>query len=316
MYTAGQTIEFSLMLWSASPLALEALAQPGAIEAGYYKSDVFALDALNPKNSSRKNRKLEQLAPGRVWLTDSGRPAEDAPAPECVLVTLPETSATPKSPTSPGGVGAGAGSSHRVKGAPSSRMQEVWVPDAEEEERADDATLTSEAASPKEGSEPRPPSPTPSFEGLDDILDPERVVRLDGEVRVPACSHPSFRYASMGREVRAHRLFLPLRLTATAVYPAHPHQAPAVLAHLAHRDGHRRGGAGVVRAESVRESHWGADGGSVGGGPRCAAGKGRRHPSRGECYPAALQHWACHDAEAAYVARTARRRFLILSLSL
>ncbi|KAJ7136645.1 hypothetical protein C8R44DRAFT_868775 [Mycena epipterygia] len=200
VYTAGQTIEFSLMLWSASPLALEALAQPGAIKAGYYKSDVFALDALNPKNSSRKNRKLELLAPGRVWLTDAGRPAEDAPAPECVLITLPETSATFKSPTSPGGVGAGAGTSHRVKGAPSSRMQEVWVPDAEEEERADDATLRGEAAPPKEGSEPRPPSPTPSFEGLDDIPDPEHVVRLDGEVRVPACSHPSFRYASMGRE--------------------------------------------------------------------------------------------------------------------
>jgi hypothetical protein len=191
VYTAGQTLEFSLMLWSANPLMLEALAQPGAIEVGYYKSDVYALDALNPKNSSRKNRKLDRLAPGRIWLTDAGKPADDAPAPECALVKLPEpTGASPKSPTSP-----------VAKVAPSSRMQQVWVADSEE---ADDGTLAGDAGDPelsKKGDDQPPPSPTPTFDGLDDLEDPERVIRLDGEVRVPACSHPSFRFSSMAREV-------------------------------------------------------------------------------------------------------------------
>ncbi|KAF7330893.1 hypothetical protein MVEN_02428800 [Mycena venus] len=197
VYTAGQTLEFSLMLWSANPLALEALAQPGAIEVAYYKNDLFALDALNPKNSSRKNRKLERLAPGRIWLTDAGKPADDEPAPECALVKLPEPSGGPKSPTSPVG-------SSRVKGASSSRMQQVWVADSDD---ADNATLPGDASEPEKGGDNEPPpSPTPSFDGLDDVPDPERVVRLDGEVRVPACSHPSFRFSSMAREYILHIL--------------------------------------------------------------------------------------------------------------
>ncbi|KAJ7151348.1 hypothetical protein C8R43DRAFT_951160 [Mycena crocata] len=195
VYTAGQTLEFSLMLWSANPLALEALAQPGAIEVGYYKSDLFALDVLYPKNSSRKNRRLERLTEGRIWLTDEGKPAEGAPPPECALVTLPESSAAPKTPTSPGA----AGTSQRVKGAPSSRMQQVWLPEADDE-------TGEKAAEDDEKADERAPSPVPSLEGLDDLPDPERVVRLDGEVRVPACSHPSFRYASMGREYVLHLL--------------------------------------------------------------------------------------------------------------
>ncbi|KAJ7235996.1 hypothetical protein C8J57DRAFT_1728400 [Mycena rebaudengoi] len=180
VYTAGQTLEFSLLLWSASPLALEALAQPGAVEAGLYKSDVFALDALHPKNSSRKNRRLERLAAGRVWLTDAGRPADGAPPPVCALVELPEAAGA-KPPPSPS-----AGTSRAARAPPSSRMRQVWV--AEEDEKHARG------------------SPTPSLEALDDAPDPERVVRLDGEVRVPACSHPSFRYQSMGREYVLHIL--------------------------------------------------------------------------------------------------------------
>jgi hypothetical protein len=81
-------------------------------------------------------------------------------------------------------------------------MQQVWVADSEE---ADDGTLAGDAGDPelsKKGDDDQPPpSPTPSFDGLDDLEDPERVIRLDGEVRVPACSHPSFRFSSMAREV-------------------------------------------------------------------------------------------------------------------
>ncbi|KAJ7179644.1 hypothetical protein C8R46DRAFT_646257 [Mycena filopes] len=199
VYTAGQTLEFSLMLWSANPLALEALAQPGAIEVGYYKSDIFSLDSLNPKNSSRKNRRLVRLAEGRTWSTDEGRPADGAPPPECVLVKLPEpTTPTTKTPTAPSASPVAPGSS-RIKGAPaSSRMQQVWTADTD----ADDTTLAGEddSSTAKDDSEDRPPSPAPSLEGMDDMPDPERVIRLDGEVRVPVCSHPSFRYANMARE--------------------------------------------------------------------------------------------------------------------
>ncbi|KAJ7218291.1 hypothetical protein C8J57DRAFT_1732236 [Mycena rebaudengoi] len=147
VYTAGQTLEFSLLLWSASPLARAALAQPGAIEVGFYKADIFALDALHPRKSSRKNRRLERLATGRVWLPDAGPPADDAPPPAYALVELPETGAK---------------------------------------------------------SEELPPS---SLTAPDYTADhPERVVRFDGEVRVPASSHPSFRYKNMAREYILHIL--------------------------------------------------------------------------------------------------------------
>ncbi|KAJ7472637.1 hypothetical protein FB451DRAFT_1250221 [Mycena latifolia] len=144
VYTAGEMLEFSLVLWSASPRALAALAQPGAIDVGFYKSDLSALDALDPKVSSRDHRKLERLARGRIWRADAGAPAEDAPAPEYVLVDLTTS--------------AGA-------------------------EKTD-------------------------------------LVRLDGAVRVPACSHPSFRYASMARE---YLLVLVFR------HPQHTHVSPNAL---------------------------------------------------------------------------------------
>ncbi|KAJ7701196.1 hypothetical protein B0H17DRAFT_200082 [Mycena rosella] len=149
VYTAGETLEFSLLLWSASPLALEALAQPGAIDVGYYKSDLSDIDALDPTGGSRDRRKLERLASGLAWLADAGKPAEDAPAPECALVDL----------TTPAG-------------------------------GRDDATLTDNTSG---------------------------VVRLDGAVRVPACSHPSFRYASIARE---YLLLLVIN------HPQHAHISP------------------------------------------------------------------------------------------
>ncbi|KAJ7265952.1 hypothetical protein B0H12DRAFT_1100278 [Mycena haematopus] len=197
VYTAGQTLEFSLILWSANPLALEALAQPGAIEVGYFKSDIFALDALNPKSSSRKNRKLERLAQGRIWLTEGGKPADDDPMPECKLVKLPEPSSGPKSPAG-------------TKVASSSRMQHVWTASSDD---GDDVTLAGNANDDglskirdEKGDDEPPPSPTASLEALDDLPDPEHVIRIDGEVHVPNCSHPSFRFSSMSREYILHIL--------------------------------------------------------------------------------------------------------------
>ncbi|KAF7348457.1 hypothetical protein MVEN_01362700 [Mycena venus] len=209
VYTAGQTIEFSLMLWSTHPLALEALAQPGAISVNYSQSDLFANDALNPKKASRKYRKLERLATGRVWLTEEGKPAEYDPVPVCALVELPEPRRRPKSP----------------QAGPSSHVQQRRLVDFDDD--ADAATLAGDASDAKlskkgddedEDENKSSPSPTPSFEGFNQGLrDPERVVRLDGEVRVPSCSHPSFRFSSMAREYVLHLLI---------THPQYAHVSP------------------------------------------------------------------------------------------
>ncbi|KAF7344324.1 hypothetical protein MSAN_01913300 [Mycena sanguinolenta] len=219
VYTAGQTIEFSLLLWSTNPLALEALGQPAAIQVGFYKSDIFGLDVMTPRTSTRKNRYLEQLSAGRMWLTDDGRPADDEPIPKFRMVTLPDPPPPGSAPrTSPASAG-----SHRLRGAPSSRMKEVWTETYEDDQpnAADAGNSNLDALQlnerPKEptfvadnetlGGTERAPSPTPSLEDIDLAADgapTDHFVRLDGEVRVPACSHPSFRYTHMGREYVVH----------------------------------------------------------------------------------------------------------------
>ncbi|KAJ6562575.1 hypothetical protein B0H19DRAFT_1260143 [Mycena capillaripes] len=232
VYTAGQMIEFSLLLWSTNPLALEALSQPGCVEVAFLKSDTFALNVMTPRTSSRKNRYLDRMAAGRMWRTDDGRPADDAPIPEIQLVTLPDP---PPQGTSKQASPASAGS-HRVKGAPSSRMKEVWVaeddddddidkaapsdPDAEvlanvaaldfngksKEVAVDGVDSVDDDGATLAGTE-RAPSPTPSLEDIDleaDGAPTDHFVRLDGEVRVPTCTHPSFRYTHMGREYVVH----------------------------------------------------------------------------------------------------------------
>ncbi|KAJ7053966.1 hypothetical protein C8F01DRAFT_1165505 [Mycena amicta] len=256
VYTANQTIQFSLLLWSKNPLALEALGQPGAIDVGFFKSDMFALNVMTPRTSSRKNRYLERLSTGRMWRTDDGRPEDGAPMPEIQLVTLPEPKPQKPSPVPEG--------SYRVKGAPSSRMKEVYVADdANEDEgyydekreagssrdvpddgnedydeksqaessrdvayngdarelgdvdaalaelQLDDGESTKEtvvANSDGESVTERAPSPTPSFDDLEEDIIPEtdHFLRMDGEVHVPACTHPNFRYTHMGREYVVH----------------------------------------------------------------------------------------------------------------
>ncbi|KAF7318844.1 hypothetical protein HMN09_00219900 [Mycena chlorophos] len=284
--TANDTLSYSLLLWSKNALALEALGQPAALEVLFCKSDGFGWDVMTPRTSTRKNRYVEKLAEGRAWRTDDGRPDDDAPKPEFVMVQLPEPK--PKKAT-PGP----EGSSYRLKGAPSKRMKEFVIPEEDEEEdmfawkvpegKADTSASEDEedpAAGPSSGSSAasssgsevdpdekppsessqssiadeddevakeallnesestifddaestrdtirddqstrgtitrnyaesvttRAPSPTPSEEGVDedDIPEQDHFVRLDGEVKVPACSHPSFRYTHMGREYILH----------------------------------------------------------------------------------------------------------------
>ncbi|KAJ7185318.1 hypothetical protein C8R46DRAFT_1207493 [Mycena filopes] len=208
VYTAGQLLEFSLLLWSHSPLALEALGQPGAIEVGFYKADIFAANVLDPRTSSRRNRYFNKLAVGRTWLADDGRPAAGAPVPTVRKVVIPAHGRAQKPPAPPAGSGS---TQHHAKGAPSAHPLEMLT-----EEEDDNATLTGSTAALSLGEESkggeeqdggvdvqRAPSPAPSLEDLDaedGAHAEDHFVRLDGEVRVPVCSHPSFRYTNMGRE--------------------------------------------------------------------------------------------------------------------
>ncbi|KAJ7315753.1 hypothetical protein DFH08DRAFT_942798 [Mycena albidolilacea] len=132
---AGQTLSFSLLLWSASALTLQALAQPGSIDVGFLQSDIFG-------------------AAGGGGLDANGH-----------VRGLTETY---EAATFEGYYGG-------------SKLED------------DHASL-----------EPLDALPHP---------DAARVVRLDGEVRVPASRMPCFRYKSMARES--------------------PHPPPAVLANFA-----------------------------------------------------------------------------------
>ncbi|KAJ7890275.1 hypothetical protein B0H13DRAFT_2341110 [Mycena leptocephala] len=203
IYTAGQMLEFSLLLWSSDPHALEALGQPGAVEVGLCKADVFSTNALDPRMASRQDRYTAKLAAGRVWRTDDGRLADDAPVAVVQMVKLADASTpTARQKTSP--LSGGLHESHHVKGVLPSRMREIHAGNDED----DDATLAdrSDAAlklggeSQDDGNTYRASSPTLSLEDLDaeDPHETDHFVRLDGELRVPACSHPSFRYTHMG----------------------------------------------------------------------------------------------------------------------
>ncbi|KAJ7645029.1 hypothetical protein DFH06DRAFT_1425667 [Mycena polygramma] len=212
VYTAGQIVEFSLLLWSANPRALEALGRPGAVEVGFFKADVFAANSLDPITASRRDRYTGKLAEGRIWLADDGRPADDVHAPQTLMLKLPVQWTGPKG--SP--LGSGSHESYHAKGAMPARMQEVHAADVGDE----DATLADASTESEADSKHRAPSPTPSFEDLD-VEDPHQTdhfVRLDGEVRVPTCSHPSFRYHNMGRE---YYLNLLIR------HPQYSHMSPS-----------------------------------------------------------------------------------------
>lgn len=179
MHTAGQTLEFEVLLWSKSAEALKLLAQPAAVSVGYYKANFLpSSEALRPRDQSRKTRTLERMAEGRVWAADSGRPSDDAPVP--VLVSLDSVATTAPSP--------------KPRPAGGSRMQS-WT--AEDEDNA-----TAEAPTDGEAGTERPPSPVASIEDdLDDTAESEHFHRLVGDVRIPACRPVSYRYTEIGREV-------------------------------------------------------------------------------------------------------------------
>ncbi|CAK5273375.1 unnamed protein product [Mycena citricolor] len=237
--TAGDVVQFSLLLWSKNELTLEALGQPGAVEVAFLSSDMFAANVMHPRTSSRKDRYLGRLGYGRVWRTDDGRPDDEGPVPEIKMVQLPD-------PPAPGSVKHPQLGSHTVKGAQSKRMREVWIADTvnEDEQVAstvqkgsepgsslspDDGNALSEhnvaflpsgedaesnvesTAADSEATTTRAPSPTPSTEEIEvdfeEIEEPDHFLRMDGEIKIPACTHPSYRFPNMGREYVVHLIF-------------------------------------------------------------------------------------------------------------
>ncbi|KAJ7876269.1 hypothetical protein B0H13DRAFT_2279591 [Mycena leptocephala] len=173
VYTAGQTLEFEVLLWSKSPEALKLLGQSAAVSVGYYKADFLpSSEALRPREQSRLTRTLERMAEGRVWVADSGRPRDGEPVPELVSLDLAAT-APPPSP--------------KAKLTGGSRMQS-WT--------ADDHATEPAAAGDREDADERH-----SIEdGLDDLPETEHFQRLAGEQRIPPCRPVSYRYTEIGRE--------------------------------------------------------------------------------------------------------------------
>ncbi|KAJ6469715.1 hypothetical protein C8R47DRAFT_765202 [Mycena vitilis] len=167
VYTAGQTLEFELLLWSKSAEALQLLGQPAAVSVGYYKADFMpSSEALRPREQSRQTRTLERMAEGRAWVAGSGRPRGREPVPELVSLDL-GTSVAPKGKR-PGG----------------SRMQS-W---SSENDQATTETGDGEDAG------------EDSIDALDDGEETGHFQRLAGEVRIPACRPVSYRYTEIGRE--------------------------------------------------------------------------------------------------------------------
>ncbi|KAJ7089747.1 hypothetical protein B0H15DRAFT_800419 [Mycena belliarum] len=167
-YTAGQTLEFELLLWSKSAEALRLLAQPKAVSVGFYKADFLpSSEALRPREQSRQTRTLERVAVGRAWVADEGQPSSREAAPALSALDLPAGEESHPKP--------------KLAAAKGSRMQSVW-------------TAENDAGS---------PSPPDSTEDLTDGFDlpvTDHFQRLRGALRIPPCRPVSYRYTEIGRE--------------------------------------------------------------------------------------------------------------------
>lgn len=198
---------------------------------------MFHLQAPRPRNT-KMSRHLERLSSGRIWLSEQGRPVDGEPIPEVELVSLPETLST--SSTSSRTLDSSSRPSLRNSSqrSTSSRMQTVWTAkdDAEEEFGGSDMeqlTLAESERSTIVDSEDRAPSPKPSLEALDEFLEADRIIRLEGEIVIPSCRPPSFRYFNVGREVREIACLTSLLvLTSILVHPAGHPKPPSIPANI------------------------------------------------------------------------------------
>ena len=186
VYTAGQKLRYSLLLWSKSIPALEALANPAEadIDVVFAACDIFGKDVLNPRSSTaRQNRFTKRLAQGRVWRTDDGLPDDDE---------MPALREAPKVKKTSSGdaVVAKMLENTRSETPRRSRMEEVTVaPDEMDDE--DEEELRS--SSPVNDDEVEGQQPL----GLDEEH-LEGTARLDGDVLIPQGLVPSFRHKWMG----------------------------------------------------------------------------------------------------------------------
>ena len=215
VYSPGQTLRWSVLLWSKHIGALEALTDLSleCIDVAFLRSIVYGRDALQPKNLSRRNRTNLRIAQGRVWKTADGTPPGDE-MPR--LRPPPRASGWANKPieeptTAPEGGLKSPLKSPTAAPAKHSRLQESVVAEEDSEEANHGGDGDEEATvawkSNRAGSK-RSPSPASSIEDMDNFpgMEPQdATVRLDGDVKIPDNVSPSFRYEWMGREVR--RLF-------------------------------------------------------------------------------------------------------------
>lgn len=192
VYTAGETLHYSLLLWSKSIPALEALTNlaEADIDVVFASSDVFGTDVLHPTNAARKNRVTKRLAQGRVWHTDDGPPVGDEmPAlREGPKIGKPTRKDHTSDMASPSSAAANKRSVHH------SHLQEVMtvVADESNEDEGEDTVIDQRSPSP---SSDEHVDPLDRANMIDHI---EGTVRLDGDLRVPSGLLPNFRYKWMG----------------------------------------------------------------------------------------------------------------------
>ena len=195
VYTAGDTLHYSLLLWSKSIPALEALTGPdGDIDAVFASSEIFGSGVLYPRSGEWRNRNTKRLAQGRVWHTDDGPPDNDEmpelrEGPTIVKVKAPKAKGEDAQDDEP---------VKSKKEPPRSRLKDVIsakdIITIEEGDEEDGELDNDDAQSPR--------SPSPDFDD-ESTLSPdeehlEGTIRIDGDVRIPGGLLPSFRYKWMG----------------------------------------------------------------------------------------------------------------------
>ncbi|EKM51751.1 uncharacterized protein PHACADRAFT_31568 [Phanerochaete carnosa HHB-10118-sp] len=235
VYAPGQTLRWSVLLWSKNIPALEAISDPACncIDVVLLRSTMYGRDVLQPKNAARRNRNLQRVSQGRVWKTDDGPPGDDVFP---LLRGPPQTSGwanrgataekgdegsrqVPKSPT--------------ITSPKRSRFQDVITAGDDEDEMRDQLVGIPEEhpagvaeTEVTEADAKRSPSPVSSVEDLPDFPDmapQEATIRLDGDIRIPVNLGPSFRYMWMGREVTfTHPEYSHISPSAPGIYAETP----------------------------------------------------------------------------------------------
>lgn len=188
VYTAGQKLRYSLLLWSKSIPALEAIANPteADIDVVFMSCDLFGKDVLHPRASgARHNRYTKRLAQGRVWRTEDGPPEGDQ------MLSLREGPAAKKPVNQGAAIAYNSTAEKKPVLVRRSRMEEVFV-----------ASNSADNADEEGEDEVRSPSPdedpSPQQQIGEDEEHLEGTVRLDGDLLIPSGLVPSFRHRWMG----------------------------------------------------------------------------------------------------------------------